>query len=186
ASRAGRILQCSVRPGDTAQAGTVMFTIARDGLVDLDAELPEGRVGGLRIGTPATVETADGTHFAGHVRLIGARVDPQSGAVKVRIALPVSPVLRPGGFAKATFSSLSGTVPVVPESAIRYGAQGASVQVVDRDDRVRSVPVRTGTRADGQVALIDGPPAGTRVVLSGGAFLSDGDTVRPVAAKTAQ
>lgn len=180
APRSGRILQRNVRPGDTAQTGSVMFTIARDGLIDLDAELPEASAARVRVGIPATVEIASGARYSGQVRLVGARVDPQTGSVKVRIALPLDPALRPGGFAKAIFGSDGGATLSVPEAALRYDARGASVQVLDAANRVRTVPVRTGGRTNGRVALLQAPPAGTRIVLSGGAFLSDGDRVTPV------
>lgn len=180
APRSGRILQRNVRPGDTAQAGTVMFTIARDGLTDLDAELPEASVGRVRIGTPADVQIASGQRFAGQVRLLGARVDPQTGSIKVRVALPLDPALRPGGFAKATFGASGAATLSVPEAALRYDARGSSIQILDADNRVRTTPVHTGARSSGRVALSRGPAAGTRIVLSGGAFLSDGDRVTPV------
>jgi HlyD family secretion protein len=50
---------------------------------------------------------------------------------------------------------------------------------VGADKRVRAQTVRTGIRAAGWVELIDGPTAGTRVALGGGAFLLDGDVVKP-------
>lgn len=181
APRGGRVLQRSVRVGDTSQTGTIMFTIARDGLVELDAELPEASAGAIKLGTPVTVQTADGTRWTGQVRLVGARVDPESGTVRVRIALPADQRLRVGGFAKAMFGATAGTTLSVPETAIRYNANGATVQTVDGNRRVRSVAVRTGARAGGRVALLSGPPEGTRVVLSGGAFLNDGDQISSVA-----
>jgi len=180
APRGGRVLQRSVRVGDTSQTGTIMFNIARDGLVELDAELPEAGAGAIRLGTPVTVQTADGTRWTGQVRLVGARVDPESGTVRIRIALPADQRLRVGGFAKAMFSPSGGATLSVPETAIRYNANGSTVQTIDKNQRVRSVTVRTGARAGGRVALVSGPPAGTRVVLSGGAFLNDGDRINSV------
>ncbi len=42
---AGVVLERSVRPGDVASLSQPMFRIARDGLVELDAEVPEERAG---------------------------------------------------------------------------------------------------------------------------------------------
>jgi HlyD family secretion protein len=50
--------------------------------------------------------------------------------------------------------------------------------ILDRDDRVRRIAVRTGRRADGLVEMIEGPKAGARAVLGGGAFVLEGDKVR--------
>lgn len=177
---AGRILERTVRPGDTSQIGTIMFRIARGDQVELNAELPEAQAGTVKVGDPATVTLASGQTVAGHVRLVGARVDPQSGLLRVRIALPVRADLRPGGFAQATFGAAAAPVVAVPEAAVRYGTNGSSVQTLDGANRVHSEPVRTGRRGGGYVELLDGPRVGSRVVLGGGAFVLEGDTVRPV------
>jgi HlyD family secretion protein len=71
---------------------------------------------------------------------------------------------------------------VVPESAIHFDVNGPHLLVVDAQNRVHMVPVKTGARANGLVQLIDGPDVGTRVALSGGVYLLDGDVVRPVEA----
>ena len=122
---------------------------------------------------------------AGSVRLISPRVDQQTKLGRVRIALPVRPDLRPGGFAQAQFGGAARPVLTVPEAAIRYDAEGAAVMVVQPDSRVRQVPVRTGGRAQGLVELLEGPPAGARVALGGSAFVLNGDKVRPVEAGAA-
>ena len=57
--------------------------------------------------------------------------------------------------------------------------------VVQPDNRVRQVPVRTGGRAKGLVELLEGPPAGSRVALGGSAFVLNGDKVRPTEAGAA-
>jgi HlyD family secretion protein len=77
------------------------------------------------------------------------------------------------------FSDAAGSVLAVPEAAVRYDADGASVMVVQANNRVKRVPVRTGLRGSGLVELVEGPPAGTRVVASAASFLLDGDVVKP-------
>ncbi|AIT81766.1 efflux RND transporter periplasmic adaptor subunit [Novosphingobium pentaromativorans] len=175
----GTVIERSVRPGDTSQVGSVMFTILRDNLVELDAELPEAKAGSVKAGDRAAVLLASGRRVEGKVRLIGASVDSETGLVGMRIALPVSSDIRPGGFAKAIFQSSDRPVPAVPETAIRMSAAGAQVQTLDKQNRVKSVPVRTGIRSSGYVELVAGPPMGTRVLLSGGAFVLEGDKVNP-------
>jgi len=68
----------------------------------------------------------------------------------------------------------------VPETAIRYDADGASVMIVGANNRVKRVPVTTGARGGGLVALVKGPPVGSLVIENAAAFLLDGDQVRPV------
>jgi HlyD family secretion protein len=90
--------------------------------------------------------------------------------------------IRAGGFARALFSDASAMALVVPETAVRYDADGASVITVLPNNRVRRVLVQTGQRGGGLVQLTRGPPAGTRIVRNAGAFLLDNDLIRPVEA----
>jgi HlyD family secretion protein len=180
---AGRVLARYVRPGDLPAgqtAGQPLFRIARDGLIEIDAEVPEGDLGKLRPGQSADVTLPDGSHVAGHVRLISPEVDQQSKLGHARILLPVRPDLRPGGYAYARLPDVKTTGLVAPDKAVSYDADGAAVFVVDTDNHVHRIPVRTGGRAGGFVELLQGPPAGSRVLITGASFVLDGDKVAPV------
>ncbi|MBV1688600.1 efflux RND transporter periplasmic adaptor subunit [Novosphingobium sp. G106] len=173
----GVILERTVRPGDTSAAGTAMFRMARDSEIELYAELPESDIGTVAIGDPAEVVLASGRKLAGHVRLIGMRVDPQTGATIARIALPNDPELRQGGFAEARFTR-NFSLLAVPEAAVHFDADGASVTLIDGNDRVRNVKVRTGRRAQGLVEIVSGLAEGSRVAVKGSAFVLNGDKVK--------
>jgi HlyD family secretion protein len=71
----------------------------------------------------------------------------------------------------------------VPETAVRYDADGASVMAVGADDRVSRVAVTTGQRGGGYVELVTGPPDGSRVIEKAAAMLVPGDYVRPAPAQ---
>jgi HlyD family secretion protein len=177
---AGLVLERNVRPGDIAGGGTnPMFRIARDTLVELEAQVAEGDLPGVKVGDSVQVTLPDGAAVQGLVRLVYPSVDPQTKLGKVRVSLPVRPDLRPGGFGRAVFTGLVRTVKAAPETAVRYEADGASVMVVGPDNRVHQVAVRTGQHAGGYVELIDGPPAGARVLMGGATFVLSGDQVRP-------
>lgn len=178
----GLVIERNVRPGAVSGGGDPMFRIARDGLIELDAEVPEDALATIEEGTPAQVTLPGGETFAGEVRLISPRIDPQTKLGRVRVRLPVDPSLRAGGFASASFQREAQPVPAVPEKAVQFEASGPLVTVIDADNRAERMSVRTGARADGYVELVEGPPVGTRVALGGGAFLLDGDLVDPVAA----
>jgi HlyD family secretion protein len=178
----GLVIERNVRPGAVSGGGDPMFRIARDGLIELDAEVPEDALATIEEGTPAQVTLPGGETFAGEVRLISPRIDPQTKLGRVRVRLPVDPALRAGGFASASFQREAQPVPAVPEKAVQFEASGPLVTVIDADNRAKRMSIRTGARADGYVELVEGPPVGTRVALGGGAFLLDGDLVDPVAA----
>jgi HlyD family secretion protein len=175
----GVILERTVRPGDTSSTGTTMFRMARDSEIELYAELPESDVAMVSVGDPADVVLASGRKLAGRVRLIGMRVDPQTGLTIARISLPSDPELRQGGFAEARFTRTF-SVLAVPEAAVHFDADGASVTTIDTTDRVHSVKVRTGRRAQGLVEIVSGLAEGNRVAVKGSAFVLNGDKVKVV------
>jgi len=178
----GLVLQRGVQPGQIAGGGTTpWFSIARDGLVELDAEVNEADLAGIRPGQPAQVALPGGQSVAGVVRLVSPRIDSANRLGKVRVRLPVRPDLRPGGFGRATFGASGASVTAVPESAIRYEADGLFLMTVDSNNRAHQVKVKIGQKGGGWAQLIQGPPAGTRVVLGGASFVTDGDVIRPSA-----
>lgn len=179
---AGTILQRSARPGEVAApGGDPMFRIARGGLVELDAEVPENLLVSVNPANAARVILPSGVTLAGRVRFVSPRVDPQTKLGRVRIALPVHSQLRAGGFARAEFDRAPRPVPAVPERAVQYEASGPSVMVIDAENKARRKSIRPGARSGGWVELLQGPPVGSRVALGGGAFVNEGDLVKPVA-----
>ena len=178
----GVILERNVRPGDISSAGgaTPMFRMVRDGLVELNAEVAEDDMARLHIGDAAAVTLPDGAVVQGRVRLIDPQVESQTKLGHVRVAMPVRADLRPGGFGRATFTGVSTAASAVPETAVRYDADGASVAVVDSDNKVRIQSVKTGSRSGGYVELLQGPPAGSWVLLRAASFVLPGDLVKPI------
>jgi HlyD family secretion protein len=176
----GRVLSRGVQPGQIAGGGTTpWFTIARDGLVELDAEVNEADLAGIREGQATQVSLPGGQSISGVVRLVSPRVDSANRLGKVRVRLPVRPDLRPGGFGRASFGASGAAVTAIPESAIRYEADGLFVMTVDSNNRAHMVSVKVGQKGGGWAQLVQGPPAGTRIVLGGASFVTDGDVVRP-------
>jgi HlyD family secretion protein len=176
----GLVLEKTVRPGDTAAVGaSAWFRLAKGGVIELQAQMSEDDLARIRIGQRAQVALSGGAVVTGGVRLVSPQVDPQTKLGYVRVTLPVRSDIRAGGFGRAVFEDASGPLLSVPETAIRYDAEGASVMVVGADHRVKRAPVRTGVRGGGLVQLVSGPPAGALVVERAASFLLDGDRVRP-------
>lgn len=178
----GLVIERNVRPGDVSATGAAnpWFRIAKNSQVELAADVGEESLDKMRVGTPVQVTLADGVKVIGRVRLVSPRVDATTKLGRVRIALPVREDIRAGGFASAAFLGFTRSALSVPETAVRYDANGAAVMVVGADDKVSRMPVTTGQRGGGYVELVSGPPAGARVVEKAGAMLVPGDVVRPV------
>ena len=182
----GLVLERTVRPGDIAAPTAVMYRIAADDVVELNAEVAEGDLAGIRPGDHASVTLPDNSTVDGVVRVVSPEVDATTKLGHVRITLPVRPDLRSGGYGRASFAGSGRSAVVIPESALRFDADGASVLVLGAGDKVHRVPVKTGARAHGLVEVLSGPQMGQMVLLGGGAFVLDGDTVRPIRSDTPQ
>jgi HlyD family secretion protein len=180
----GSVLQRAIRPGDisgaSAGTGTPYFRIARDGLIELDAELPDSKLSQVHEGDKATVRLASGEVIQGKVRFISPRVDANTSLGKARISMPFDKALRPGAFGEAVFTGTSSGAVTVPASAIRYEAGGPAVMLVGDGNKVSKVPVKLGNRNGDFVELIEGPPPGSRVLQTGAAFTLDGDVIEPI------
>jgi hypothetical protein len=110
-------------------------------------------------------------------------IDPQSRQGTVRIAVPYSRALRPGGFADARLVAGQGQSPLLPESAVLSSLEGNYVYVVGKDNVVQRQKVTIGSVNDSGVAIAAGLTGNERVVVLAGSFLNPGDKVKPVLQK---
>ena len=113
--------------------------------------------GRAKPGTAVTVTLPDNSRYNGQVRLVAPSVDANTKLGKVRVRLPVSRALRPGGFGRAQFSGSGTPVLAVPETAVRQDADGVSVMVVDPSNQYKWVAVsgRGEMTEEGADASID-------------------------------
>lgn len=179
---AGLVSRRTAKVGSvSALAGEPLFRIIADGKVELEAEVLDTSLARLAQGAPVKVTLPDGRSLEGAVRLLPAEVDRTTRVGKVRIALAPDPALRVGAFARASVEVARHQGVAIPVSAVSYGAQGASVQVV-RGDRVEVRPVTVGITAGGLTEITSGLAADETVVAKAMAFLRDGDVVRALPA----
>lgn len=185
APAAGLVLTRTVEPGQIVQAGSgVLFRMAKDGEMEMLAQVSEGDLTTLRTGNGATVTPVGGKDsFAGRVWQVSPVVDPQSRQGIARIALSYNAAIRPGGFATATITSGSGEAPLLPESAVQSDANGNYVYIVNAKNQVERREVKVGQVSDTGVAIASGLTGAERIVTSAGAFLTPGQKVKPEARK---
>ena len=181
APAAGLVLTRSVEPGQIISSGTgTLFRMAKDGEMELRAEVAESDLKGIVVGSRAEVTpVGGGASFAGRVWQLPPVIDPQTRRGIVRIAIPYNAALRPGGFASASIYGGANTSPILPNSAIQTDASGNFVYILGKDDKVERRAIKTGEVTDRGVAIVQGLTGDERVVLSAGAFLSPGQKVKP-------
>lgn len=181
APTAGLVLERAARIGSivSAQSGT-LFRIARDGLVELDAEVIETELARVEPGQPVAVTVAGGHKVQGTVRLVSPEVNATTRLGHVRIAFPADTDLRVGSFVRGSIEVARREGVTVPVAAVVTSGDTSTVQVVV-DGKIEERTVETGLSAGGFVEVTDGLKAGETVVARAGTFLRDGDAITPVA-----
>lgn len=181
APAAGLVLERRIEPGQVVSAGSgVLFRLAKGGEMELRAQLGETDLAQLAPGVTAdVVPVGTDKAFTGQVWQLSPVIDPTSRQGTARIALAYAPELRPGGFATATIRSGTVVAPMLPESAILSDNQGNYVYVIDKDNKARRRPVKTGLVTETGIAVIEGLDGSERVVLRAGGFLQPDQTVQP-------
>jgi len=188
APAAGLVLTRQVEPGQIVGAGSgILFRMARGGEMEMLAQMAEADLARVKIGTRATV-TPVGTdvQIAGQVWQKSPVINMDTRQGTVRIAVPYSDALRPGGFADARLIAGTAEAPLLPESAVQSGPEGNYVLVVDGKNMIKRQPVKVGEVTDNGVSIASGLTGNERVVALAGAFLNPGDKVKPVVQKSSQ
>ena len=156
-----------------------LFKLIRDGLLELDGEVPESALAGILPGMPARVRVPGATDaVAGSVRRVSPKVDEATRMGRVRIALEAAPAIRAGSFAATTLETGQDALPVVvPQRGdIRRARRGLGHGAGRRRPRARRA-VTLG-RLNGSVAEVrSGLDAGERLVATATAFIKEGDIV---------
>jgi len=185
APASGLVLTRTVEPGQIVQAGGgTLFRMAKDGEMEMQAQVAEADLATLRAGNSATVTpVGSNQHFSGRVWQVSPVVDPQTRQGIARIAVAYNDAIRPGGFASATITSGSGNAPLLPESAVQSDAKGSYVYIVNGKNQVERRDVKVGQVSDTGVAITSGITGAERIVTSAGAFLTVGQKVKPEALK---
>ena len=177
----GYVLERNVQPGQTVSAGSgILFRIAKDGEMELQAALSEDDLALVSEGVSATV-TPVGTdrQFAGRIWQVAPMISQASRQGIARISLPFDRALRPGGFASVEIKAGAMTAPVLPESAVQNSREGSFVYIIGANNKVKRRPVKVGATTANGLTIAEGLDGTERVVLYAGGFLNPDEVVKP-------
>jgi RND family efflux transporter MFP subunit len=184
---AGVISARSATLGAVVSPGSELFRLIRQGRLEWRAELTAADLPRVRVGAPVRIKTASGLEVSGRVRVLAPSADPQTRNALVYVDLTrpksgPSSALVPGMFASGQIELGSNQALTVPQTAVVVRDGMSYVYVVGAQDRVSQVKVQTGRLVADRLEIVSELALDARLVLSGGAFLNHGDTVRVVAA----
>lgn len=159
-----------------------MFTIMRDGLLELRADVSESDLIKLQVGQTAELTIAGASSpLMGTVRLVEPTIDPATRLGRVRISFADSGAVRAGMFVEAAILVAERETLAVPVTAVGAYNGKATVMAIEKNIAGRK-EVQTGIRMGGWIEIISGLSAGETVVTKAGAFVRQGDQINPVSA----
>ena len=172
--------------GAVVGAGTELFRMIRAGRLEWRAEVTSSEIAGIKLGSKVQVIAASGAQVEGTVRSIAPTIDPSSRQALVYVDLPAHAGIKAGMFAKGEFGLGMADALTMPQQALVLRDGFTYAMRVEPNDKVVQVKLETGRRVGDAVEIKQGVKANERFVASGAAFLADGDSVKVVAAASAE
>ncbi|HEY0666224.1 MAG TPA: efflux RND transporter periplasmic adaptor subunit [Gallionella sp.] len=176
----GVISAANANAGSLVKSGDELFRMIRKGRLEWRAELTAEELMQLRKGMQAEITVGEGRVLKGVVRAISPSVNMQTRYGYALVTLEDSSGIIAGAFARGTFDVSAGgrKLQSLPQSAVMRRGSTAYVLAVGADGRVKESPVQTGQRNGDRIEIKQGLKSGEQVVLTGGAFLTEGDVVQ--------
>jgi multidrug efflux pump subunit AcrA (membrane-fusion protein) len=88
--------------------------------------------------------------------------------------------LRPGAFARAEVTVSNAERAVLPQTAVLNDDKGSYVLIVNAQNKVERRAVRVSGIVQGGVTITEGIDGKEQVVATAGAFLQEGELVKPI------
>lgn len=178
----GMILTRNVEVGQTAvPGGEALFRLSKDGETELRGQVAEQDLPLLKVGQLVDVKLTGTTKiYQGRIRLLGAVIDPATRLGTAKVSLTPDSNLRPGAFARAEVTVSNAERAVVPQTAVLTDDKGSYVLIVDAQGKVERRAVRVSGMVPTGVTIAEGLRPKDQIVTTAGAFLQEGETVKPV------
>ncbi len=172
------------------QVGTVvggsqkLFSIIRQGNLELQAKVPTVQLSQIEIGASANIisDADNRLTLQGQVREIEPVVNQQRREATVKIDLPPTDLFKPGMFARALIVIDKNMAVSIPQKAVLPQPDGSAIVFTINQDKIASSQkVETGEiLKGGKIEITGGLQPGKSVVVNGAGYLKDGDKVRVV------
>jgi Cu(I)/Ag(I) efflux system membrane fusion protein len=176
----GTVIEKRVIKGQQVLAGAELYRIADLSQVWVIAEVAEGDLAGIAVGTPAsiTLRAYPDAPVEGRVSFIYPDIKPETRTARVRIEVPnADGRLKIDMYADVVFPTHADEVPVaaIPDNAVIDSGTRQVVLVAKGDGRFEPRAIKLGRRGDGYVEVRDGLEPGDEVVTAA-TFLIDAES----------
>ena len=175
----GHVDLTEVDPGDRINPDTIITNLDDRSALLVSFNVPELLVGELQANDDVTLATWNnrGPAFTGRIVEVGSRIDPDTRTFVARATVDNSTdKLRPGMSFRVTIDAEGSNHPVIAETAVQWGADGAYIWAVD-NGVARRIDARIMQRQQGRVLVDADVEAGRLIVVEGVQRLRDGTAV---------
>ena len=179
----GLVDKVSVEEGASIQPGSPVATLISLDPVIASGEVSERNLGSVRVGDSAEVQLVSGERAEGTIRYISRDATAATRTYRVEVAVPNPEFAIPAGM---TCEIVLRTRPVesvvLPRSVVTLSGDGdLGIRAVDAQDKVTFHPIDlVDDTPEGLV--LGGIPADARIIVQGQEFVTEGETVKAVAA----
>lgn len=178
----GVITSRSATVGAVVPAGQELFRLIRDGRLEWRAQVAISDMGKLTPGQRVSLAVQGHPPIPGRVRMVAPVIDSQTHNGLLYVDIPPGSGVRAGSFARGHVEVGEGAALTIPESAVLLRDGFHYVMRVGPKSNILMTKVTVGRRIGDRVEIAAGLSASEAVVASGLSFLSEGDTIRVVAA----
>ncbi|MDD4569321.1 MAG: efflux RND transporter periplasmic adaptor subunit [Tepidanaerobacteraceae bacterium] len=167
--------------GQLASPGYPVATVGNLNSVEIQINVTEDRVNGLKTGQEAevTVDAVSDSIFKGKIVSVSPFKDPMTQVYPVKILLPNEEgFLKSGMFARVKLMvALYSEVVTVPEDAV-VSYDGTKIVYTMEDGLAKANAVETGPASMGRIAITTGLPSGKEIIIEGQELITDGMKVK--------
>lgn len=178
----GVVDRITVENGSSVQQGAPVATLLSLDPIIATGEVSERNLSTIKVGSPATIRLVNGTVAQGTVRYISREASAATRTFRIEVAIKNTDGGIPSGMtAEINLKSDPVAAIKLPRSAVTLNRDGVlGVRAVDKNNKVIFLKVELIDDATDAIVLT-GVPDGTKVIVSGQDFVTDGEAVTVVA-----
>ena len=178
----GRVARRASDPGAMLAAGTPLFTLVDDSVLEFEAPVASRELAKVTVGAPVrlAIDALPGATVEGRVARVEPLVDERTRSFQAVVEVPGRPGLVGGLFARAfvRVGQVDGALVVPPPALVRDGSDPLRAEVfVVRGGKAEKVAVTLGVEASDGVQVTSGLARGDQVVLDPPTALASGAPV---------
>lgn len=174
----GVITKRNAEAGEIPALGQSLFTMAKEGELELRTQVQEIDLPGIKPGARVTITpAAPGLKaITARVREISPVVDPKTRLGTVYVDVSAAHGLKEGMYASAEIETGTRLSLAVPTKSIR-AEEGEKIVFVLQGNKAVRRPIVTGNATGDMVEVKSGLADVERIIIAGAGFLKDGDVV---------